>query len=94
MNDLISRQAAIDAIHEEFDECLVWDESGRHTADEVEQILDNLPSAQSEIVECEQCKYSGGATPIADGRYWCTLHCAFMSYCSDAEILERGVSND
>ena len=46
MSDLISRQAAIDAVHEEFDECLVWDESGEHTADEVENILEALPSAQ------------------------------------------------
>ena len=46
MADLIERQAAIDAVHEEFDECLVWDESGRYTADEVERILDRVPSAQ------------------------------------------------
>lgn len=48
MGDLISRQAAIDAVHDEFDGCLVWDESGEHTADEVERILDTLPSVQPE----------------------------------------------
>ena len=47
MQDLISRQAAIKAIHEEFDECLVWDESGQQTADEVESILTSLPSADA-----------------------------------------------
>lgn len=47
MSDLISRQAAIDAVHEEFDTCTVWDESGRYTADEVERILDCVPSVQS-----------------------------------------------
>ena len=46
MSDLISRQTAIDAVHQEFDECLVWDESGQTTADEVERILDYLPSAE------------------------------------------------
>lgn len=46
MSDLIDRQAAIEAVHEEFDECLVWDESGKCTADEVEIILESLPSAQ------------------------------------------------
>ena len=46
--DLIERQKAIDAVHEDFDGCLVWDESGRRTADEVESIIDQLPSAQSE----------------------------------------------
>lgn len=43
--DCISRQAAIDAVHKEFDECLVWDESGEKTANNVEQILEELPSA-------------------------------------------------
>ena len=46
MSDLISRQAAIDAVHEEFDDCLVWDESGQRTADEFEIIINRLPSAQ------------------------------------------------
>ena len=46
MNDLISRQAAIAAIHNEFDECCVWDASGREIADEVEKILDCVPSAE------------------------------------------------
>lgn len=46
--DLISRQAAIDAVHKEFDDCIVWDESGMTTANEVERILDSVPSAQPE----------------------------------------------
>ena len=46
MNDLISRQAAIKAVHDEFDECLVWDESGECTANEVEKVLIDLPSAE------------------------------------------------
>ena len=48
MSDTISRQAAIDAVHEEFDDCLVWDESGKRTADEFEIIINRLPSAQPE----------------------------------------------
>ena len=48
MSDLISRQDAIKAVHEEFDKCLVWDESGERTADEVDRILDSVPSAQPE----------------------------------------------
>lgn len=46
MSDLIDRQAAIEAVHKEFDGCLVWDESGEYTADEVERILDDVPSVQ------------------------------------------------
>ena len=47
-NDLISRQEVIDAVHEEFDDCLVWDESGQRTAEEFEIIINRLPSVQSE----------------------------------------------
>ena len=45
-DDPISRQAAIKAVHDAFDECLVWDESGEATADEVERVLEELPSAE------------------------------------------------
>ena len=55
--DVIYRQAAIKAVHDEFDDCLVWDESGERTADEVENILYNLPSAQPEIIHCRDCKW-------------------------------------
>ena len=48
IGDCISRQTAIDAVHEEFDDCLVWDESGKRTADEFEIIINRLPSVQSE----------------------------------------------
>ena len=33
---LIDADAAKKAVHEEFDECLVWDESGEHTANVIE----------------------------------------------------------
>ena len=58
MTDLISRQAAIDAVHEEFDGCLVWDESGETTANEFERILDYLPTVDAiEVVRCKDCKH-------------------------------------
>lgn len=68
MNDLISRRAAIDAVHEEFDGCLVWDESGETTADEVERVLSYLPSVEPKqkhgkwirlsnyLAQCSECK--------------------------------------
>ena len=57
MSDLISRQAAIDAVHEEFDECTVWDESGEYTADVIERILDDVPAAQPEVrpIDYQDC---------------------------------------
>lgn len=45
MGEYIERQAAIDAVHGEFDECLVWDTSGLETANVVEEILDTIPPA-------------------------------------------------
>lgn len=51
MDDTISRRAAIHAVHEEFDECTVWDESGEYTADVVERILDDVPAAQPTLRE-------------------------------------------
>lgn len=48
-------------------------------------LIDFFPvSEATEIIRCEDCKHRG-ETPIADGRYWCDIHCAFMYYCSDAE---------
>ena len=56
MNDLISRQTAIKAVHDAFDECLVWDESGECTANEVERILDELPTIDAvPVVRCRDC---------------------------------------
>lgn len=46
MADLIDRQAAIDAVHGEIDGYLVWDESGKNTAYEVERILVKLPTVE------------------------------------------------
>ena len=54
MSDYIERQAVIDAVHEEFDGCTVWDESGKRTADEVESIIDRVPSAS--VVPVEELK--------------------------------------
>lgn len=46
-NDLISRAAAIRAVHEEFDECLVWDESGETTANTIENVLRQVQSVDA-----------------------------------------------
>lgn len=44
MNDLISRQAAIDALE--------WKWAGKAAIDAIK----NLPSAQQEIIRCKDCK--------------------------------------
>lgn len=45
MTEYIEKKAAIDAVHDEFDECLVWDASGLETANVVENVLDTIPPA-------------------------------------------------
>jgi len=45
MEDLIKRSEAIKALHDEWDECLVVDESGEYIADICENVIDTIPSA-------------------------------------------------
>jgi len=51
MDDLISRQAAIDIV--EF-ECGEWSGLAKTIAEEIKQ----LPPAQPEIIHCEKCQFS------------------------------------
>ena len=51
MNDLISRQAAIDAVR------TYYDEQYAH-ADSIEDLIEKLPSADAvEVVRCKDCAY-------------------------------------
>lgn len=55
MNDLISRQAALNCFHDWIDS-----RGDVHTADEIPEYNEimELPSAQPEIVMCKDCKYN------------------------------------
>ena len=82
MSDYIERQAVIDAIHEEFDDCVVWDESGERTADEVESIIDRVPSA--DVVQVRHGKWTH--KPDVHGVVYCSecdyeLHINATSFC-------------
>lgn len=65
MNDLIDRQAAIDAIQKERHEA--WEDLKDDTeyrngyddgfAESMRILIDDLPSAQPEIVRCKECKH-------------------------------------
>lgn len=91
MKDVIYRQDAIDAICEA---CYIGEEASHTECKEYQNLdstwceeivaLRNVPSAEPEIIWCKDCKHRG-EEPIADGRYWCDIHDAFMYYCSDAE---------
>ena len=81
MSDLISRQAAIDAVNAHYD-----DEYFNFYT--VMDILKQLPSAQPEIIRCKDCEY-GEQDEV--GRWFCrSLGCQIgnedgSGYCADAE---------
>ena len=76
MRDLISRQEAIDAIWshatallESYDYDIfiqsIYKMANRHVVDVIKQ----LPSAQSEIIRCKDCKYGS-----PNGKYGCKCY--------------------
>ena len=68
--DVIYRQAAIDAVHEEFDDVPVWDEEGKTTADEFERIIDRLPSVQPDYTYCANAMLAMWMDKVlTDGEY-------------------------
>lgn len=48
MSDLISRQAAIDAVRSYYDEQYAL-------CDSIEELIEKLPSAEPEIIRCKNC---------------------------------------
>ena len=86
-DDFISRKGAIDAIEAVFPVDPMKSEYAQGIACGAalsKTYIEQLPSAQPEIIHCRDCKHRG-EKPIADGRYWCEIHDTFMYYCSDAE---------
>jgi len=76
MSDLISRQTAIDQLHQSYNLL------------DAERRIEDLPSAQSEIIRCKDCEY-GDQDEV--GRWFCTsLGCQIgdddgSGFCADAE---------
>ena len=71
MNDVISRQAAIDTVRAYLSDCCV--EDGDYHASGIEYDLNNLPSAQPE--QLEQCPIYGGMCAYpSDQCYDCPRH--------------------
>jgi len=95
MSDLISRQAAIDALNGEIEI------TGRTNAEAikgyvrlVKDRLERLPSAQPEIIRCKDCKY--GVDYYHDGSCYCAkpgyellyFDGSWEFYCANAERRE------
>ena len=103
MDDLISRQAAIDAIVNTVSEIGLHDNSevARYGATfrqhEIIDIIEGLPSAQSEVIYCKDCKWwdqipSGTIVPeYHDCRKSFRIGATTMpyDYCSRAERREE-----
>ena len=67
--DLISRQAAIDAIDDYLDEYSGLDEEGYHgekwcAMAEAKMVIENLPPEQPDIIRCKDCKFTDVERPI------------------------------
>ena len=61
MNDLISRQAAIDAAECIVDHHAITPYKTMAAAmDHLKRILNGMPSAQPEIIRCKDCKHFAG----------------------------------
>lgn len=59
----------IRSVHDEWDECLVWDESGESTANEMERIINNKLTIDL-VKHGKWIKMSD-----ADGVYWACSEC-------------------
>lgn len=58
---LIDADEVVRAVHDEFDECLVWDESGATTANEFENIILQMPTVDAvPVVRCKDCVHYNG----------------------------------
>ena len=89
--DLISRQAAIDALHVWFSDGFEEDRWWNST--HVLAAIEGLPSAQPEIIHCRDCKYWKIDHPTANGYHCCwRMHNIFPmgadDFCSRAESRE------
>ena len=95
MNDLISRQAAIDALRDYLIEKRCPDD-GTLTCRLIEnEVINKLPSAQPEIVRCGECKWWNFApdnTMLPDWHgcryYGARMHTRVEDFCSRGERRE------
>ena len=95
MMDLIERQAAIEAVHKNYDTILDFKSDGHTVADSFEDIINALPSAQTEIIRCRDCKhyYFADNRIPQEQRYVCDLDGDRWKpddYCSFAERMRGG----
>ena len=88
-DDLIKRSDAIKALHDEWDECLVVDESGEHIADICEDVIDTIPSADRPQGEWIDAKNAGWKCTVcgkwSNGQY---------DYCPNCGARMKGADDE
>lgn len=93
--DCISRQDAIDKMQEvdwyhqnKNGEMVHGANSSEHQAwykaEDVYKVLEDMPSAQPELIMCKDCKFADREATSFNGMYWCIGRGSYMRYCSDA----------
>lgn len=91
MDDLISRQDAIDALKNRWKKTRNYEGIGDDIAEECELYLKQVPSAQPEIIRCKDCIYQ---TESWSGIKYCEAHGDHIGkdydYCSNARRRDNG----
>lgn len=95
--DLISRQAAIDALGEGP---VVWSDDdeyalGKRSQYDIDRLaIETVSSAQPEIIRCKDCKWSEEYVPMCKTYYYCRKQGLYgkaeEDFCSQAERREEG----
>ena len=86
MADLISRQAAIEALHMHLMYRMGTDSNKKR----LDEWINNLPSVQPEIIRCKDCKYN--PNPPECGNAACVLFYGMtdqMGFCHHGERREQ-----
>ena len=81
MDDLISRQAAIDALEQAKEQYF----DRRVIIGKMQDVVSNLPSAQPEIIRCKDCKHWDGVDTcdVIDAPVWDNDFCSMAERRSD-----------
>jgi len=90
MHDLISRQAAIDAIRASTSKYTGFMEMEMYTDDDAVEAIEALPSAQPELIRCKDCKFYRPEIDMCDEPH-STAHNVVHEddFCSKAERKEH-----
>lgn len=86
MDDLISKQVAIDSIENIGHIATLPDGDSALRKSAVDYVLRNLPPAQPEIIRCKDCKHRDPEDKKCDcGMQWCVFPKRDDDFCSYAE---------